>query len=452
MAAAAPKRQFVQADGTLRKICGYKRSRFEPESVNRFETKVGKLPPRVDLRPFMSAVEDQGELSSCTANAVAGACEYLIRKQFKRDEDFDVSRLFVYYNARALEDEDADEPDVADEGSCINLAIEGLKRFGVCSEAAWPYDEENVNERPSDEAYAEAKDAVRVSGARLVPTNLDAWRTALACGSPIVFGINTFESFDDFKPNKPVIPVPRPDEAARESHAGHAMLCVGYSDVDQVFIIRNSWSESWGKDGYAYLPYAYCMNEQLNDGDSWCVEGIATFEPDETAWAYGDESIIEDVSEFLAGQTDEEWRALKKKMGAVSLEMRLAVLFMAAARADGDIDGSELEQAIEHLTPVLKQLGSSVQASKLAKNARAHLRNKALINETIALFGEAFDASVLASIARQIQDIVGADDDVADGEERFVNRLVSQWQIDPALMEDDGEDEGEGEDEGDGNE
>ncbi len=34
------------------------------------------LPPSIDLRPACPAVYDQGELGSCTANAIAGAIEF----------------------------------------------------------------------------------------------------------------------------------------------------------------------------------------------------------------------------------------------------------------------------------------------------------------------------------------------------------------------------------------
>jgi C1A family cysteine protease len=60
-----------------------------------------KLPAKVDLRPLCSKVEDQGQLGSCTANALAGALEFLERKDKIAFEDF--SRLFIYYNERAIE-------------------------------------------------------------------------------------------------------------------------------------------------------------------------------------------------------------------------------------------------------------------------------------------------------------------------------------------------------------
>ena len=57
-----------------------------------------RLPRKVDLRPLCSKVEDQGQLGSCTANALAGAIEFLERKDKVPFQDF--SRLFIYYNER----------------------------------------------------------------------------------------------------------------------------------------------------------------------------------------------------------------------------------------------------------------------------------------------------------------------------------------------------------------
>ena len=56
----------------------------------------------VDLRPWASPVEDQLHLGSCVGQAVVGAYELMINKQFP-SQFIDLSRLFVYYNARALD-------------------------------------------------------------------------------------------------------------------------------------------------------------------------------------------------------------------------------------------------------------------------------------------------------------------------------------------------------------
>jgi len=52
------------------------------------------LPQKVDLREFCSAVEDQKNLGSCTAQALAGNVELLDRKI--DGEHTDASRLFIY--------------------------------------------------------------------------------------------------------------------------------------------------------------------------------------------------------------------------------------------------------------------------------------------------------------------------------------------------------------------
>src|SRR5690348_9579873 len=53
------------------------------------------LPASMDLRDQCPEVYDQGDLGSCTANAIAGAIEFDRMKQ--KLKDFVPSRLFIYY-------------------------------------------------------------------------------------------------------------------------------------------------------------------------------------------------------------------------------------------------------------------------------------------------------------------------------------------------------------------
>src|SRR5205823_12599182 len=63
------------------------------------------LPPKVDLRAGFTPCYNQGELGSCTANAIAGALEFLERKEGETPPVMP-SRLFIYYNERALRSEE----------------------------------------------------------------------------------------------------------------------------------------------------------------------------------------------------------------------------------------------------------------------------------------------------------------------------------------------------------
>jgi C1A family cysteine protease len=55
------------------------------------------IPSKVDLSKKCPAVYDQGQLGSCTANAIGAAIEFDQKKKFVP------SRLFIYYNERVME-------------------------------------------------------------------------------------------------------------------------------------------------------------------------------------------------------------------------------------------------------------------------------------------------------------------------------------------------------------
>jgi C1A family cysteine protease len=62
---------------------------------------LAKLPSKKDLRSGCPPVYDQGQLGSCTANAISGAVQFEQKKQGLKV--FMPSRLFVYYNERDME-------------------------------------------------------------------------------------------------------------------------------------------------------------------------------------------------------------------------------------------------------------------------------------------------------------------------------------------------------------
>src|SRR5580692_6135420 len=72
---------------------------------HKFSTKrptLAALPPVVDLRPQCPAIYNQGQLGSCTANAIGAAFEFDQLKQ-KLPHRWIPSRLYIYYNERAIE-------------------------------------------------------------------------------------------------------------------------------------------------------------------------------------------------------------------------------------------------------------------------------------------------------------------------------------------------------------
>ena len=218
-----------------------------------------QIPQHVDLRSTCSPVENQGNLGSCTGNALAGALEFLEQKD--RISFMNVSRLFIYYNERALEGSIK-----SDSGAMIRDGIKTLKHQGVCAEKKWPYIISKFAVKPGPACYKEALDHQITSYRRIL--TLDEMRRCLAEGFPFVFGFTVYESFESQAVAKTgTVPMPRKSERVL---GGHAVLGVGYNDKQKRFIVRNSWGTGWGKQGYFTIPYAYLSNPDLSS-DFWVV-------------------------------------------------------------------------------------------------------------------------------------------------------------------------------------
>jgi C1A family cysteine protease len=233
----------------------------------KLEVERWKLPSSADLRAKMPPVYDQGDLGSCTANAIAAAIQYARRKQSFPD-DFMPSRLFVYYNEREMEG----TVDV-DAGAMIRDGIKSIGRYGDLPETGWPYEISMFDVKPGRVCYDEAI-KYRALDYWRVPRSLVQMKGCLAAGFPFVFGFSVYGSLWAAE-NTGLVPMPDKDE---QLLGGHAVLAVGYNDAMKMangpaggFIVRNSWGAGWGAEGYFFMPYAFLMDENLSD-DFWCLK------------------------------------------------------------------------------------------------------------------------------------------------------------------------------------
>ena len=226
-----------------------------------------KLPPKVDLRPQCpKVIYDQGQLGSCTGNAIACAIQF-DRLQQKRKPDFIPSRLFIYYNERDMEGTVA-----SDSGAQIRDGIKSVAKLGDCPETEWPYDIAKFATKPSARCYREAMQYKAVLYQR-VPQTLNQMKGCLASGYPFVFGFSVYASFEGPQVAKTgAVPMPASSE---KQLGGHAVIAVGYDDKQQRFIVRNSWGRRWGMAGYFTIPYAYLIDDNLA-ADFWTIRVVAS--------------------------------------------------------------------------------------------------------------------------------------------------------------------------------
>jgi len=213
----------------------------------------------VDLRLWASTVEEQGHLGSCTGQAVVGAYELLVNRDYAAQHT-ELSRLFVYYNARLLEGEVKE-----DVGAYIRDAIRAVQRYGVCDERIWPYQINYFNITPTEASYRDAKkrnikNYRRVSG---LPDILDV----LNSNRPITFSLLVYREFDQLEDSSDYI-LRLPADNTKPL-GGHAMCLVGYDLKRELVLARNSFGADWCMGGYCWLTFDYIRQETM---DNWVFD------------------------------------------------------------------------------------------------------------------------------------------------------------------------------------
>ena len=223
------------------------------------------LPPSVDLRPAMPPVYDQGTIGSCVANSIGANDQYEQIIQ-KIPDAFMPSRLAIYYGGRELENNINE-----DSGMQIRDGIKFVAASGVCPETMWPYDVSKFAQRPPQECYDYAACHTVSEYLSLDNTDITQLKKCLVDGFPFVFGFSVYESFESpAVAASGMMPIPKPHEV----YIGeHAILAVGYDDSIKCFIIRNSWGDNWGKNGYFFMPYSIITNPKMASG-FWTIRVV----------------------------------------------------------------------------------------------------------------------------------------------------------------------------------
>lgn len=213
--------------------------------------------PRIDLKRLFPTPVNQEDKQCCTACACTGAYEYELA--LAKKTAITSSFIFVYYNQRVLQDKVH-----SDSGATIVDALYTLNRKGVCSEDDWKEMFREFTKKPYESCYLHAINNCIGSYYQL-DQDINQMKACLSEGHPVIFGFSVFDSIQVAQNGD--IKVPGQKDKLM---FGHAAVAVGYDDAKQNFIIRNSWGNSWGRNGYGTIPYDYLSDKRLSR-DFWTI-------------------------------------------------------------------------------------------------------------------------------------------------------------------------------------
>lgn len=203
---------------------------------------ISSLAIAVDLSHGFGAARSQGRRPTCLAFAASGCHGHAIGDEFS-----ELSVEYAFYHA-------VERMVAKDRSTGVNFgAIKAaLAVDGQPNENGWPY----IPNLGADDHWsppASQGDVFRGSLDRIL-CDLGSVRGVLEEGRPVLLIVDVSISF--FRPPAGAI-INAP--TAERSEGTHAIIAVGYGHLDKAvaYLVRNSWGEKWGSNGYAWLHEDY---------------------------------------------------------------------------------------------------------------------------------------------------------------------------------------------------
>jgi C1A family cysteine protease len=209
--------------------------------------------------PEYTPISNQGMISSCVANSWCDALEILQGVENPKAVT-QLSRLFLYWIARDLVGHQR-----MDKGAFNRAAAHQLNKIGTVAEKWFPYDIIKVFDSPELDLYTMASKNKISSFYALYSTGQNKLKDiekAIRANHPVIISTGIGDDFINYKGGNHILTFPD------KIKGYHAMIIVGVGstiDGKKKFLLRNSWSRTWGDNGYVWFSDDYILNDMTND-------------------------------------------------------------------------------------------------------------------------------------------------------------------------------------------
>ena len=220
-----------------------------------------KLPYKASLKKYCPSAGDQYDTGTCVGWAVAYGARTIIEAM---NNDWDTKNALDQINANTFSPSFIYNAVLAAEGrenDCmlgahISDALQIMKNKGALKLSDFPFDA-NCEIAVKEEHHAKAKanrilDYNRLSFTQKDNAKVNRVRQSLANNYPVILGIKILDNFKTIKHENHTC---NPKLGNPQLSNIHAMLVVGYDDLEQKFELMNSWGTNWSNEGFIYIKY-----------------------------------------------------------------------------------------------------------------------------------------------------------------------------------------------------
>lgn len=207
------------------------------------------LPSAIDLSAGFPVPGNQGQQNSCVGWATAYA---LKSYQEQAENQWSLNTIDHLFSPSFIYNQINRGKDV---GSLPSEALDLIVNSGAATLNTMGYSDADYLSQPSAAAISEAANYKGKSWN--VPRSINDMKAALANSLPVVIGIDIFASFNQVSGQDAVY-----NSASGQPLGGHAVTVVGYDDnkYGGAFKVINSYGQSWGDNGYFWLPYSFAIS------------------------------------------------------------------------------------------------------------------------------------------------------------------------------------------------